>query len=203
MSDAALKRMTADEFLPWREGREGTWELVDGVPRLKFDNGPEMMAGAQRRHVRITVNLLAALVPRLRGGLCIPMSADLAVRTRYNKVRQPDVTIECGVGDDDDLEAREPTVIFEVLSPSTRGVDLVLKADEYRGLSALRHLVILEAREAKATLWSRADDGWTSETLAELDAVLDLPGVGVSLPLSEIYEGVRLERSVEGANPAA
>jgi len=28
----ALKQMTVDEFLSWAEGREGRWELHDGVP---------------------------------------------------------------------------------------------------------------------------------------------------------------------------
>ena len=28
----ALKLMTVEEFLPWAEGKEGRWELHDGVP---------------------------------------------------------------------------------------------------------------------------------------------------------------------------
>ncbi len=28
----ALKQMTSDEFLLWAEGKEGRWELHDGVP---------------------------------------------------------------------------------------------------------------------------------------------------------------------------
>jgi Uma2 family endonuclease len=27
-----LKLMTVEEFLPWAEGKEGRWELHDGVP---------------------------------------------------------------------------------------------------------------------------------------------------------------------------
>lgn len=60
MTDAGREGMTADAFLIWRLDREGTWELVDGVPVLKFDNGPKMMAGGTKRHARIASNLIVA-----------------------------------------------------------------------------------------------------------------------------------------------
>ena len=66
--------MTGDEFLRWCLDQEDTWELIDGVPALKFDNGPEMMAGS-RRHARIASNLIAALASRLAGGPATPSAA--------------------------------------------------------------------------------------------------------------------------------
>lgn len=190
--DAALKLMDADEFLLWRLDREGTWELVDGVPRLKFDNGPTMMAGGRRNHARVASNVIAALAPRLRGGPCYPVGSDFAVRTRPTGVRQPDVIVECGQGRDDDLEATEAKVIFEVLSPSTRGTDLVRKAEEYRRLDATAQLILMEPDRAKALVWTREGDDWTLETYEGVEAALPLTSIGTELPLAEAYEGVTL-----------
>ena len=36
----ALKQMTADEFLLWAEGKEGRWELHDGVPVMISSRRP-------------------------------------------------------------------------------------------------------------------------------------------------------------------
>jgi len=189
---AALTLMTADEFLLWRLDRDGTWELVDGVPQLKFDNGPSMMAGGSRRHARVASNVIRALGNRLRGGPCYPVGSDFAVRTKPAGVRQPDVIVECGKGQDDDLEATEAKVIFEVLSPSTRGTDLVRKAEEYRQLSTTVQLILMEPDKAKALLWTRNGEGWDLETFEGVGVVLPLGSIGAELPMSEAYEGVTL-----------
>ena len=187
---AALKLMTADEFLLWRLDREGTWELVDGVPVLKFDNGPNMMAGASRSHGRITTNVIMALGQRLRNGPCYPLGGQFAVRTHAQGVRQQDVLVECGRGDGDDLEATEARVIVEVLSPSTRGIDLVRKADEYRRLSTTAHLILIEPDRVKAIVWTRVGTDWVSEIHQDIAAGIFLAAIDVELPMSEIYEGL-------------
>lgn len=200
MTDAALKSMNADEFLVWRLDQEGTWELVDGVPVLKFDNGPEMMAGGTRAHARIASNLIMALGKRLAGGPCYPLGGDLGVRMTRGNLRQPDVTVECGPGNNDDLEATDPKALFEVLSPSTRRTDLVLKTNEYQRLPGLAHFVLLEPGGPEAILWSRLEQGdWIAERVTGLEAEIALPGLGVSLPMAEVYAGVKAAVDLCGA----
>ena len=185
--------MTADDFLLWRLDQEGTWELVDGAPVLKFDNGPEMMAGGRRNHAYVVASLLFALKGRLRGGPCKPGAGDLAVRMVRGNVRQPDVTVECGQGAGSDLQAAEPKALFEVLSPSTRRFDLILKTNEYQQVSSLAHFVMLEPDRPEAVIWSRSgDQEWLASRLVGADAVLDLAGLGVTLPLAQFYEDVDL-----------
>lgn len=86
MSDAARKLMTPDEFILWNLEQEERWEFVDGRPVLKFDNGPEMMAGASESHDQIVVNLIQAM-RRLRGGPCRAKMADQAVRMERGNIR--------------------------------------------------------------------------------------------------------------------
>jgi Uma2 family endonuclease len=192
MSDAARKLMTPDEFILWNLEQEERWEFVDGRPVLKFDNGPEMMAGASENHDQIVVNLIQAL-RRLRGGPCRAKTADQAARMERGNIRYPDVTVDCGPRSSRSLESVEPAVFFEVLSPSTRRFDLLKKADEYRRTPTLKHFVFVEPGQAKVMLWSRDADGdWTPSEIAGLDSALDLPAIGVSLPMAEVYEDVEL-----------
>ena len=190
---SAPKLMTADEFLIWRQSQEGTWEFVDGAPRRKFHNPLNMMAGGTVNHALVAANVIAALRPRLRGSGCRPTGSDLAVRNLRGGLRQPDVLVQCGTVSGHDLQAREPKVVFEVLSPSTRGVDLIRKAEEYRQLPSLAHLVILEADLARSLVWTRIGDGWEVEEVAGREGLIRLTGVGADLPLSEVYEDVELQ----------
>ena len=191
MSDAARQRMTPDEFILWNLDQPKRYELVDGFPVLKFDNGPEMMAGASGGHDQIVVNLIAALRSGLRGGPCRVKSADQASRMVRGNIRYPDVTIDCGERRPESFETSEPAVFFEVLSPSTRRFDLLRKTHEYQLLPSLKQLVFVEPDKPTVLLWTRdAEGGWAVEEIAGLEGRLELTSVGVTLALDEIYEDV-------------
>jgi len=109
-------------------------------------------------------------------------------------VRRPDVLIDCARGKGDDLVAREPAVAFEVLSPSNANFTRFSKVDEYKAVATLRHIVVLDSDAARLVLFSRAaNDAWTSETVDGDVSVARLSGVGVELPLAEIYADVSFE----------
>jgi Uma2 family endonuclease len=180
------KLMNGDQFLEWRQDKPGRWELVRGAP-------VQMMAGAKQRHDRIVVNLIATFRQRLKGGPCRPWSADIATRIPSGNVRQPHVTIDCGPIRDDALDSTAPTVVFEVLSPSTRTFDQVRKVDEYKTVPSLRHIVLIDPDRPRVVLWSRADEAahWADEELAE--GALNLGAAGTSITIVEIYEDVKFE----------
>lgn len=183
---ALASPMSADDFLRWREGRSGRWELVGGEPLLA-------MAGAQQRHDQVTVNTIIALGSKLRGSRCRPWSADIAVKIPGGNVRQPDVTIDCAPVERAALASMAPTVVFEVLSPSTRAFDQTRKLEEYKRVESLQHVVFLDVETPRAAHWVRGEGGWSFEDLAGLDAVLHLSAVPVELTLAELYEDVTFE----------
>ena len=191
---AARKLMTPDEFLAWCLDQEDTWELVNGVPVLKNDNGPELMAGATENHDQIVVNLIALLRNQLRGRPCRAKSADQAARMVRGNIRRPDVTIDCGPRNPDSLESSAPAVFFEVLSRSSRRIDFILKPDEYRRLPTLRHYVVLDSGAPVGRVWSRSEEGvWTDVGVEGLEATIDLPAVALSLAMRDVYEDVMLD----------
>lgn len=193
-ASAALRRrptMTLEEFLAWEERQEERWEF-DGF-------APVAMTGGTRAHSALGTALAAALVPRLRGGPCRYYGGDLKFVTASGTSRCPDGFVACGPGGPRDTLERDPVAVFEVLSASTARVDRTVKAREYRETPSLRRYVMLEQGAVAATVHARDADGrWTAALLFAGDA-LDLPEVGVSLPLAELYQD--LDLAGPGAGP--
>ena len=181
--NAALKLMTPDAFLEWCLDQEDRWELVNGMPI-------RMMTGATRRHDRAVVNVIANLHGALRGKPCQPNTADVAAR-----IPQGNVTVDCGGPPDAGLASVAPAAFFEVLSPSTRTIDMVRKAEEYRTVPSLRHIVLIEPNVPSVGVWSRPDETtpWTSVEIVGLEGQVELPAIDVVLPMTAIYDGIVFE----------
>jgi Uma2 family endonuclease len=185
MAETATAPMTIDEFLDWQERQNELYELVDGVPVPRW----RAMTGATKRHDRVVVNAIIALGNKLRGGPCRPMTADIGTRTASN-LRRPDLTVECGSYDPVHRESLSPLLV-EVPSPSTEGIDRLIKLEEYKAMPTLRHILLAEPGKAHVLLYSRSDDrGWTSMSHIGLDSSLDLTAIGCTLSLAELYEDV-------------
>jgi Uma2 family endonuclease len=89
---------------------------------------------------------------------CRVASADTALRTSIRSSRLPDVTVDCAPPDGRSYEARRPTVVIEVLSPSTRKIDRFTKLEEYRRHPSLRHILLIDPDTVAAKLYSRPDE---------------------------------------------
>jgi len=189
MNLALRKPMTLAEFLEWEERQPMRYEF-DGI-------GPVAMTGGTRAHARIQRNLAFALTGRLRGKPCEFLGSDLKIKTSEDHVRYPDGFVTCTVGDNASTMVSDPVVIFEVLSPSTAANDRIVKAREYQAMPSVQRYVMLEQDRLGATVYARSGDTWTLEILVE-DSVIDLPEIGVAVPLAELYEGIAFEAEQEG-----
>jgi Uma2 family endonuclease len=174
--------MTVEEFFDWQRVQDKNYELVDGLPVLTV----KAMTGASDRHDRITVNAIGTLFQQLRGKPCRPKTSDTSIRT-FRGTRRPDVTIECGKPDPRDMAADEPRMVIEVLSPSTMRFDRFQKLGEYQQHPAIRVILVVDSEAPQVTVWRRDGERWATEELEGLDAVLALPEIDATLPLSELY----------------
>jgi Uma2 family endonuclease len=184
-----MRRMTPDEFFAWQLGQDGLYELVDGVPVPHV----KMMTGASAQHDRVTVNIIISLGNQLKGSGCRPTTDDIALRTSIATLRRPDVTVECGDLVRDSYESRAPRLVVEVLSPSTSSVDRFRKLDEYRRHPSLRCILLVETRFPSVLLYRRSGETWEAETYEAVADVIDLPEIGASLALADIYDAVAFE----------
>jgi Uma2 family endonuclease len=188
MADAARSapRLTVAAFLALR-GEEGVrYELVEGVP-------VRAMTGASRRHDRIVVNAIAGLRQSLKGKPCEPSTADIAIVVPNGNVRRPDVSVDCGALDDRAQLASDPRLVIEVLSASTRGIDLLRKLEEYKSVPGLAYVLIVGPEAPRALLWRREDGAaapWGLEEQAGLDGAFHLSAIGATLAMADLYDRV-------------
>ena len=116
-----------------------------------------------------------------------------ALRTAPRTARRPDVSVDCAPPRADSYEAHRPTVVIEVLSPSTPKIDRFTKLEEYRRHPSLRQILLIDPDAVAAKLYSRPDEGaWSDVDLIGRDAVLDLSAIEVALPLAALYERIDL-----------
>ncbi len=182
MSEQAVHRMTADDFLLWHEQQECRYELIDGVPAA--------MAGAKRRHDQVVVNALVSLGNQLPVGKFRVFTSDTAVRIPVGNIRYPDVGIDCGRFLDEDRAADAPTLVIEVLSESTRAFDFLTKLEEYKSVPTLLHIILVDTDMPEILHWSRPLAGaWTARTLEGLDAELAVDA-GIRMKLRAFYAGL-------------
>ena len=89
------------------------------------------------------------------------------------------------------MKATSPRVVVEVLSPTTRDFDTIGKLEEYKLVNSLQRIVVIEPNAAEVIVWARgADRSWQKAVRQGLDQEIDMPEIGVTLPLREIYDGV-------------
>lgn len=175
-------RVSAEDFLAWILSQEGRFELVDGYVI-------EMMAGANQAHNVVVSNIVSSLGPQLKSGGCRTTSSDTAIQTLANAIRYPDIVVDCGPPDPDAMVAKNPTLVVEVSSPGTSSVDTTDKLDEYREHPAVRLIMFVEPSRVLVKLYRRDSEGaWGSEKYDNLENVIDMPEIGASLALSEIYD---------------
>jgi Uma2 family endonuclease len=178
--------VSPEEYLEGERFSDVRHEYVDGTLYA--------MAGASRDHNIISGNIFADLRSRLRGGPCQPFIPDmkLKVPTASGAFYYPDVMVVCDPKDTAEHFCEWPSVIFEVISPETKRIDLNEKLLVYRGIASMQTYVILEQDRMAAIVHHRTADGWQTSIVHGDGAILRLPSLNLDFPLSLVYEGTSL-----------
>jgi Uma2 family endonuclease len=99
--------------------------------------------------------------------------------------------LTAGRRDPNATRAALPRVVVEVLSPTTRDFDTIGKLDEYKAVASLERIVVIEPNAPEAIVWARGEGRtWRKSVRQGLDQAVEMPEIGVTLPLKEIYDGV-------------
>ena len=177
--------MNVEEYFAFTDSRPDNekWELIEGEPVLQ--------ASASRRHQRIVTNVIYCLeaIRRERNPSWIA-TPGIGVRVSETSLPEPDIMI----GPDGDASSRECDdiiVAIEVLSDSTADRDLRWKRRAYARLPSLMYYVVIAQDAAEVMVFARAAS-FAEQRIESLAATLDLPPLGISLPLADIYQGIDL-----------
>lgn len=190
MSADVQARLSSDEYLLIERAAELRSEYFDGVMFLK--------AGGSSVHNQILGNLTGEFGIALKKRPCLVMPADARVRVGKGILYcYPDLVIACepreyAAEDKDTLV--NPTLLVEVLSPSTELSDRATKAMHYRGIASLQAYVFVSQSEPHVEIYHRNAAGeWVVTDVDGLDAACQfdgLAGAAISIPMAEIYDKV-------------
>jgi Uma2 family endonuclease len=114
----------------------------------------------------------------------------MAVRTRPDSIRYPDVSIFCGhdgESDDDAIAFDDPRAVFEVLSDGTARTDLRVKLDEYRALPSVDTIVFVDIANERVRIVQRTGPGgWVDNSFDDPTQIV-IPTLGITVPHDEVF----------------
>ena len=163
-------------------------EEMSVVKHEYLDGEIYAMAGGTMLHAALSAAVLTSLGPEL--GNCRPYTSDLRVRAvTTGLATYPDVTVVCGPVEADP-ESKDtvanPSVVFEVLSPSTIDYDLGEKFEHYRQIPSLKAVVYIWQDRRKIEIRARTTDLWRSEIFGP-GAVAKIECLGCTLDVDALY----------------
>lgn len=191
MTFATNRTYTPEEYLTLERKATTRSEYVNGQIYA--------MAGASREHNLLSSNLAREVGNQLRERPCETYISDMRVRVSATKLyTYPDVVVVCGKPRFEDAQLDvllNPTIIVEVLSPSTEAYDRGAKFAHYRYLESLQEYVLIAQDRMLVEHFERRGNQWLLTTYSRPAEVLSLPSIECAIPLSEIY--ARIELSVD------
>ncbi len=154
MAPPLLKpKLDASAFLDWDSTQTIKHEYIDGEVFA--------MAGAQDSYVTVEFNVALALHKALAGTPCRLYQSDMKLRVEAaNCYFYPDVFVTCSAADRANSSVKsEPTLIVEVLSPSTAAFDRGQKFAAYRQLPTLQEYALIDTDNRVVDVYRRGADG--------------------------------------------
>ena len=191
-AQVADRLLSAEAFLEWESAQPNKHELID--------NRVYDMTGASRAHNLISVKLATALDTRLSGKGCEIYTSDMRVQVDpVASFTYPDVVVVCGEprfrGDlaQDTLE--NPTLLFEILSPSTELIDRNRNLQQYLQLESLQGYFLVAQDKPLIEAYLLHGNDWLYREYAGADSTMVVESLGCRIPLRELYPEMRTESS--------
>ncbi len=186
-TEIADRMMSAEDFLEWESAQPYQHELID--------NRVYDMTGATPSHNLINLDLAFALKSRLyrRGcrvfGMNIQVQVDPSATFTY-----PDAVVVCGESrfryETSPPMLENPTLLFEILSPSTERIDRKRKSEQYLQIPTLSGYFLVSQDRPMIEAHTRSGEDWRLRIFSGMDATLVIPTPDCEIPLSEIYQQV-------------
>ncbi len=176
-------RMSADDFIAWSIDRPDgkRFELVDGEI---FE-----MASERSSHALVKARVCRCLEDAMaQASLIGSVYPDgMAVRIGAQTVYEPDAAIRLGPPlDQDATHYSDPVLVVEILSPSTRNLDVGLKLADYFTLPSLRHYLVMRT-DRRAVVHHRRGEADAILTAIVTSGSLRLDPPGITLDVASLF----------------
>lgn len=184
----AQNRMSVEDYLKLEKETGIRYEYIDGEVYA--------MSGGTARHSRIITNFGGFLFPQLRPSNCYLYDSNMKVQINLRRYVYPDLTVVCGkslFADKNETLLTNPTLVMEVVSPSSEARDFFIKLELYRSVASVQTYVIVEQDRPHITLYTRQGETWILQDIRGLEATLPLEAIGAKLKLADIYDSLTFE----------
>jgi Uma2 family endonuclease len=186
MTLSAKSTLTPEEYLALEREAEFRSEYYNGEIFA--------MAGGSREHSIIIFNIGGEIYNQL-GDSCEGHTSDMRVKVSPTGLyTYPDVVVVCGDAryeDDHGDTLLNPTLIIEVLSPSTQDYDREEKFDHYQTIESLTDYLLVSQDKPRVEHFTRQENNrWLLETIKGREGVVELPSIGCRLALAHIYRRI-------------
>jgi Uma2 family endonuclease len=173
---------TFDDYVRFERDAKNKHEFVGGVILA--------MAGGTIEHGALCATALRMLGEQLRGRRCRTYDSNARIRVRATgNAYYPDATVVCGTLDvdpSDQLSILNPSVLVEVLSPSTAAYDTTDKLVDYLRIRSILHVVHVHHDAQRVSVHTRQGESFSFKSFGVGEMAL-LPLVEARLSVDELY----------------
>jgi Uma2 family endonuclease len=183
MNAMTQPKLTLEQYLAWEDEQPEKHEFYRGEVFA--------MVGARRVHGRVVSNLSAEFGSRLKGSPCQVFHERMKVQIRDDTVLYPDVFVTCNKADlATDRIFTAPTLVVEVLSPSTQAYDRSQKFALYRRMPSLKEYIVVDPDTRRVEGFTRrADDQWVLHDMSD-EGALVAASLDLRVPLADVFAGI-------------
>lgn len=181
------KVFSIEEYLEFEEASDERHEYYHGEIFA--------MSAPKVQHSIIAVNITVFLGRKLKDKGCRPFNVNTRIHIPSNTLfTYPDVFLICGdikTMNNDNWNVLNPSVIFEILSPSTRNYDRGKKFELYKDIPTLKEYILVDSKKVHVQSFYKNKHGnWELTEYTSLTEKLKIKTVDLAIKLSDIYEDV-------------
>ncbi len=184
------QQMTLEEYLEFDYNAEGRYEYFDGeVIEMSGGTLEHSLLGSQ-------INFLLRRELNPKG--CLVFQSDVRIKVpAMLPYRFGDVSALCGKPIYEDLGKSRllvnPTLIVEVLSPSTENYDREEKFKAYKSIESLREYILVSQVKKFVTLFAKHNEKFWFQSEYVEGETLKIESLDCQLSVDEIYQGIVFE----------
>ncbi len=190
MQSNPVQKMSLEEYLEFDYNSEGRFEYVNG--------DVIEMSGGSPEHALLSSQFSRVLGNKIAPKGCLVYSSDVKIKVPViTTYRYADVSALCGKPIYQDYFKQRllvnPTLIVEVLSPSTESYDKDKKFREYKSIESLKEYLLISQEEVLITLYTKYNEKFWFQSQYEPGETLKLESLDCELNVDEIYAGITFE----------
>lgn len=154
-----------------------------------------MLAGGSSDHSIISINIASMLHQELLDSSCIVYNSDMKLQLSESRYVYPDVSVTCDPADTEpeDKRIHKPTIVVEVMSPSTESVDRGKKLLYYQAHPTIQDYILVDSQSILIEVYHHEKGRWTFST-HQLEDIVPVESIDFQFSVKEAYRKTSLLR---------